>query len=1324
MQRGDVVGGRFEVRRAAGSGGMSVVYRALDRQTGERAAVKVLRRNDDVNMSARFSREADVLSRLRHPGIVEYVAHGRTRDGAQFLAMEWLEGEDLARRLRRTRLSVPECITLTRQVAEALQCAHDQGVIHQDIKPGNLFLPRGQVEDIKILDFGTARVGRSETDAILAGSPMGTPAYMSPEQARGETELDARTDVFALGCVLFQSLTQRRPFFGADPIAVLAKILLEEPPRPSKLTPGIPRAVDNLVLAMLAKNPDERPADGAAVVRAIDSLGPLAGRTPTPARGFRALTEQERSLHSVVMAKGLRHQPETGAIGKIVEDHGGHVELLTDDSFVVAMTGTDAATDLASRAARCALAIRRAIPDACLALATGSELLNADRTSVGSLIDRATRLLRAVDLANVTQETREISAVAENALSSRRRTSRAVTPPLEPGQVNDRPGAIHLDDVTARLLDSRFVVNADVVGSELSAERPHGEGVRTLLAKPTPCVGREAELNTLLALFYTCATELEPCIARITAGVGVGKSRLRHELVRRLEERETHFQLLIGWSDPLSAGAPFGGIAAAIRRTSGVLDGEPPESQRRKLRERINKHVKDQPESVATFIGEMVGVPFPDDNDVQLRAARHDALLMSDQIRRAWETWVAAECAETPTIIVLEDLHWGDRPTVNLIETTLESLPEAPLMIIALARPEIDTVFPDLWSDRGVHHIHLGTLSKRASRRLAQQVLGDDTAEEAITDIVDRAAGNAFYLEELIRAAAEGEQLQPPETVLAMVQARLERLPANARRVLRAASVYGRRFWQGGLQAMLGEEQSASQVEAQLSLLVDREVIKRLQGSKFPGETEYRFLHDIIRDAAYAMLTDVDLETGHALAAAWLEQVGESEAVLLAEHFERGGQPHHAVGFYRRAAEQAMLGNAFAAAFASAERGVRCGASGEQLGMLRLIQAEALNWQGEFREASASGSEAMRFLERESSLWYTAVGEIANASGVQGDRDQLRDLSALLGSLEGHADLDARIWAATRLTEQLMISGDIERADQVLSLIEERARGFDERHPGIAARVRSASAMRARFAGNTGVALEHVTHAAHYFARAGDLRNACTERERAGYCKMKLGAYADAEEALRKVASSARDLGLQNVVSTARHNLGLTLSRLGRTDDAIRVELTATNAFRASGNRRLEGAGRTYLALIHLVAGDLEAAERDARLSLRLSERPTVLPLNRAQTLGVLAATLVRQGRADEALACAREAFAMLKELGGIDEGEAQIRLSYAEALHLAGDIQGAHDAIETAANRLRRRADRITNARWRKSFVRNVPENARTFSLEREWVGSPTGPL
>src|SRR5262249_4574208 len=220
----------------------------------------------------RFAREAKLLAELQHPGIVTYVAHGETDTGQAYLAMEWLEGEDLAQRLRRGPLPLPGALGLLRRVGEALAGAHARGVVHRDLKPSNLFLRGGGAERVAVLDFGIAWHADVSQVLTQTGAIIGTPSYMAPEQARGERQLTAAADVFSLGSVLFECLTGKPPFAAASAMATLVRILFDEPPRLRRIHPEMPAAVEALLGHMLAKAAGSRLADAAAVLAALDGL--------------------------------------------------------------------------------------------------------------------------------------------------------------------------------------------------------------------------------------------------------------------------------------------------------------------------------------------------------------------------------------------------------------------------------------------------------------------------------------------------------------------------------------------------------------------------------------------------------------------------------------------------------------------------------------------------------------------------------------------------------------------------------------------------------------------------------------------------------------------------------------------------------------------------------------------------------------------------------------------------------------------------------------------------------------------------------------------
>jgi tetratricopeptide (TPR) repeat protein len=1286
VRLGDLVAGRFRLEDVAGSGGMGAVYRAIDRDSGQPVAIKVLR-VDSVDHVDRFAREIRVLEQVRHPGIVRYVADGNAA-GELWLAMEWLDGESLSHRLR-AGVAARDAIAAIRRVAEALGAAHDLGVVHRDVKPSNLFLPHGDLEQIKVLDFGVARITQADQFSTRTGIMIGTPGYMAPEQARGDRGVGPRADVFALGCVLFEALTGAPPFTGDHMMAVLAKILLDEAPRLAELHPELPADLDRLVARCLSKRPDERPADGGELAMLLGQLGTFETVVDKPAAKRASLTRNERKLLSVVLIGGgdgafdtiaeISAAPTTSGAGGADTQvlaalregaavHGGSLERLVDGSHVVTVTGGGGtAGDQAAQAARCALALKVIAPAAPIALATGRAVM-AGRWPVGEVIDRAARLLGAPD-----------------------------------------PGAIgvRIDDVTAGLLDARFEIGGDADGLYVLGEHDALASTRTLLGKPTPCVGRDRELGVLAGLYDECVAEPLARAVLVTGAAGIGKSRLRHELGHRIFDRHARgdtFELWLGRGDPLRAGSPYGILAPALCRAAGIQDGEPLDVRRHKLVARVRRNASVDDRRTTLYLGELIGCPF-DDDDRDLRAARADSLLMAEQIKRAFEHFVAIETAAQPLAIVLEDLQWGDAPSVKLVDAALRALPDRPLFVLALARPEIHDRFPRLWADRGLQEIRLDELTKKGSERLVRGVLGEAASDSLVARIVEQAGGNAFYLEELIRAAAEGKRDALPETVLAVVQSRLERLEGDARHILRAASVFGERFWRGGVIELVGGTNHDS-TNAWLDELVQRELIARAGASRFPGQEELRFRHGLVREAAYEMLTDADKKLGHQLAGAWLARAGESDPVVLGEHAERAGDEARAGELYRAGAERALAACDFAGASARAEQAFGCGAKGEARGALRLVQAEARRWLGEFAQAARCGLDAVHVLPHGTAHWFGAVNEAAESSGKIDDVATLEELGRALAStpaVDGAA-LGPRITAIANLAFQLFSHGANALALTLLDDVERAAIGVTE--PSVLARIYQARSSRSMFTGDAGAYLDSEQAAAAAFERAGDLRYACVQRGNVGYACLEIGAYAEAERALRDALDQATRLGLANVAATIKHNLGRALMMRGALDEALKIETDSFESFAAQGDRRLAGAARGYRALILAEMGELGAAEGELLGALDTAQLPMQSVLH-----AHLARVLVRSGRAAEALDHARRGHAILEQLGAIEEGESHVRLALAEALAATGDPAGAHAALAAARQRVVDRAARISDPQHRERFLTQIPEHVATLA-------------
>ncbi|MFL5505387.1 MAG: protein kinase domain-containing protein, partial [Gemmatimonadales bacterium] len=263
--------GRYKIERVLGEGGMATVYLAEDARHKRKVAVKVMRPELAATMGAdRFLREVEIAARLQHPHILPLYDSGQS-DGLLYYVMPLVEGESLRERLVRDgKLPAEEALRLAREIAEALAYAHKRGIVHRDIKPANILLNEGHA---LVADFGIARAvedggGESLTKTGLA---VGTPQYMSPEQATGEKDVDGRADVYATGAVLYEMLSGEPPFTGANARAVLTRSLTEMPKALSEVRSGLTGEVDTVVMRALAKSAGERHGTTEAFVAALES---------------------------------------------------------------------------------------------------------------------------------------------------------------------------------------------------------------------------------------------------------------------------------------------------------------------------------------------------------------------------------------------------------------------------------------------------------------------------------------------------------------------------------------------------------------------------------------------------------------------------------------------------------------------------------------------------------------------------------------------------------------------------------------------------------------------------------------------------------------------------------------------------------------------------------------------------------------------------------------------------------------------------------------------------------------------------------------------
>lgn len=1286
LARGTLIANRFEIEQFAAQGGMGVVYRARDRTTSQPVALKLILASNTENSTAeRFAREMRLLASLEHPGIARYVSSGTSAGGQVYLAMEWLEGQDLARMLERGPLSLADSLTLLKTAAQAAAAAHSEGIIHRDIKPSNLFLRNGAIAEAVLLDFGVAR--RIEAGTLLTGARavVGTPHYMAPEQAINTSQLTPAADVFSLGCIFYECLTGQRPFAAEHPIGVLARILYDQPEPIASVQRGVPEAWSQFGMRLLAKDPASRPADGAALLEELlqleaASTPPAFVSIPPPVDRPRDSGAIDQVFVSVVLATLPARGPEdrrarpVDALRSAIHRFGCPIEQLADGSILATVLPRASAADQVRIAALCALYLREQLPDARIAVATGYAPFGAG-PRVGAAADRAAHLL--------------VPTIAQE--------------------------GIRLDTVSAGLLDQRFTMLEQFGAITLLGERSDLDETRPLLGKPTPCVGRAIELGQLEAVLASVIEESVPKSAVVLGPPGIGKSRLRHELLRRIRERHPESVALIGYGDPLSSGSPYVLVSNALRRRAGIQLGDAPSTSRAQIVELCTPIDAKDRRRVSEFLGELCGVPFPADGSSPLLAAHADYRVMNEQITLAFTDWLGAECAARPVVLVFEDVQWGDALTVKLVQAAMRDIARGALFVVAFGRPETEAALPSLFGQGRSVSLALRPLSTAASELLAKGVLGDHVAAEKIARIVELAAGNPLFLEELIRATAVGKTEDAPETVLAMLQARLSQLPPEPRALLRAASVLGETFWRGGI-ARIGQRWGEIRdADRWIERLVEDEVIARQRSSRYPGDVEYMFRHALLCDSARGLLTENDLRAAHLDAAAWLESVGEEDRIVLARHIEDGGDSERAIEYYLRAAEQSLEQCDAAEAVARAERAIACGARGAVLGQLYTVQTAAFLHMGDWTSAGSIGLAALEIVPRGGAAWCSVVEALTQVLPNIGDPKRGGELSAELLRITPAPEVRPQYLRTVHV--QLMgyaLAGAHAEGRACLAFLDAQpdaepdvlTRGYSKLWRAVFTVILGDDPLRACTLAREAQRDLEESRALYRLSLA------CTVEAFGLWACGDLDAAARAARRGHAIAQEIRD---EYHAALAMWYLGLALSessdpatrREGERCARVMQDLQSTPVFVATS--------QSLSARVAVFDEDWPRAEEYGRMS-----RAGMAGAPAYHFIGASAfiTALVRQGRNAEAAASARDELAILDGLGGPICSEIMLRVAAAEALFADGHETTARAVLQRALTGIDVRTAKMSDPAIARVFRTGREENRRAGELARAWFG------
>ena len=1285
MQSG-VIADRFEIERVAGRGGMGYVYRALDRLTGKPVALKLLRETTNEDHVRRFLREVEVQASIEHPAIVRHIAHGIALDRAEpYLVIEWLEGEPLSAYLEKKAPSIADSLALARRVADALGFVHRRGLVHRDIKPANLYLVGGDPNAVKVLDFGIARAA-ADHSMTATGVLVGTMQYMAPEQIiERSVSLGSHSDVFSLGIVLFECLAGRLPFDEVG-MALLPKMAFESVPPVSIYRPDLPGALVNLVARMVAREPGDRLADGDDVVRAIDALGSDLWDA-TPGQRAVTLTSVEQRIVTVVLvsmpglASGASHgtlvlsdsatvadrgpaerDSHWRTVGDVARQYNAQGELLRDGTYLLVPAALGMPARQVAAATQCAMDIHELLPDASVVVVTGHGQ-RAEQMLFGEVLQRGGSML-----------------------------------------ADTSPGRVQLDSGTRALLDARFRV--DDTGTLLPGVHTLE---RTAVTQRAALVGRRRELRVLSGLLEAIAEDESSAVAIVVGPPGIGKSRLVHEFASAASPGTT---VLTTTCDPVRAGSPFGALAGLLARAAELPDGARASERRQRLRSYLDTVLVGDAPAQALFLAEIIHAPYDDDASDELRAARVSGELMQSRIRAAVLAWIGAVVSSGPALFVVEDLQWGDAPSVDVLDGALRTI-ERPWMLVATGRPELDREFPELWKRRSPHRLALADLPEKAAAQLAAEMLGEAGRADVVDRVVERAGGNPYLIEEIARSvrsqwrsADSNTSLidRIPDSVLGMVQATLDALDPSERLVLRAASIFGLVFWRDAVAVLLPGAVSQD-LDGWLDGLERREIVVRHAASMFDTTVELRIRQEVVRAAAYATLTEADRALGHRLAGEWLQRNGETNPIVLANHFDVGGLHESAARCYLDVARRARDAGDLPRALAAVKSGLRCVSEGELAGNLRAVHAELSNYSMRFEEARDNGLGAMDVLLAGSGPWCLAAAEVSQSCTRLGEVATIARIGRAL--LDAPRDPSARSQQAFAIahTARAMIGWETTGPpfDELLAAI--GAADLATLDAYALGRVHELLARVAELRHEPARKLAQFALAIDAARRAADFQLVLQLRSHVGAALLEVGAPGEAFDLLTECYELLE--GQPLLQTYCKLHLAIACGDLARPDDGWKwMDAAIESVSRMGARYNAMAHGQAARMALHL--RDFERTGHHVRAGLESAQK---LVSWKVPLLAAQAALRVEHGDLPGALLDVEEFLPCIRRGDTLVFLEGFAWHEACGVLVRAGLHERARDAVARAVQMLRRRAGGFSGSDVQR-YLRGMPEHAALLAM------------